>query len=704
MIGSERDDIAAWVPSAADLGKNMLLTSASGGPSSCVSTAFETPIFADPDGNGPLLVEDLDGDACGDVNGVNDTFTREFTNADVVCEGAVGGAEVDALVSWHLSGNDPVCSDHKDYGNFKKSKCSYTTSFVDLIVVGNLEVCKAAVEGTDGDFSFAIEAGTVWVSGTGADLEPLVAESVFILNPADGTGGVVCTSFDVMTTQETSNEVMIFETGVPAETDFRVTDISCVNNTEGGGPVDFNRLEDGFSIKLTEGDLGQNGVNAGQSDVTCTFTNAEGGSLTIVKDAVPNSHQVFSFSGDMGDFDLDDDGNGGLPKSATFDNLEDDVYTVIEAPVAGWTLTAAACEDDVGAVESSLVEGALSVGVANGQNVTCTFTNVQQGIAVVRKEVLPADDTTGFEFSGNIAGTISGGNELSLVIPVPPAEGLTSTELVPAGWDLVSIECDDENSSGSGDTATFNVEPGEIVTCVFTNVKQGNIRIDKTAIGDDGEFFFSRNFGDDFSIVTSGGSGSQLFAGLSASDEVIETSYSVSEITDSLGRWDYDGVVCTGADGVAEDNLAIDLEPGETVNCVFTNTKWSSITVVKRAYGLLDDEVCFEITGPEAQTNTACQFTQRGYGDMNMDNVMPGDWSIVELLDDDALWVLASATCDNGDSPGALSVAPGDDVTCTFINVPPGPVPVNNIWALILMVLMVLAGAWYFLPGAIRKS
>jgi hypothetical protein len=42
-----------------------------------------------------------------------------------------------------------------------------------------------------------------------------------------------------------------------------------------------------------------------------------------------------------------------------------------------------------------------------------------------------------------------------------------------AGWSLDSIDCDDANSSGSGDTATFEVEAGETVTCTFNNVEQG---------------------------------------------------------------------------------------------------------------------------------------------------------------------------------------------------------------------------------------
>ncbi|MCI0439814.1 MAG: hypothetical protein L0177_11890, partial [Chloroflexi bacterium] len=60
----------------------------------------------------------------------------------------------------------------------------------------------------------------------------------------------------------------------------------------------------------------------------------------------------------------------------------------------------------------------------------------------------------------------------------------TSTEADPtsAGFRLDSIVCDDSNSTGDVGTrtATFNLDPGETVTCTFTN-STGAIQISKTA-------------------------------------------------------------------------------------------------------------------------------------------------------------------------------------------------------------------------------
>ena len=688
---ASRHDIAAWIPTTDELGKNMLLTSANGGPESCQSKAFHEPIYAD--GNPTLLlVDDLDGDLCGDVNGVNSTFTREFTDADVGCDGTVGGAEVDAIVSWHLSGNDPACNVHQDYGGFKKSKCSNTTSFVDLIVVGKLEVCKAAAVGTDIDFEFTINQGIVWVDGTGADDVPSVADSPFSLNPI---GGLECVTFNVLTAQgDDLNEVNIQETSITEG--WGVSDVSCINNADGGAPAAFTDNGDGFTIGLTEGNLGEGGDDPGQPDVTCTITNTQGGSITIIKDAVPNGEQDFTFTGNLGMFSLDDDGNGGLPNSITFDNLADGDYNVTETVTPGFDLTGIQCTaTDGSSVNESVGNRKADITLSQGGEVICTFTNTQRGEIRVSKETFPADDPTEFDFSGDLVGSIVNGEHIALEV-MPGA--YNATETVPDGWDLVSITCNDGDSTGDTGTATasFNVEAGEAVNCVFTNVKQGSIAVEKVANGGDDTLLFTPSWSEPFEIGTVDGSGGLAFNNLPASDEVIEDTYAVNEDMSGLvaARWNFDGVVCTGDDGV-EDNNAIDLDPGETVTCVFTNIKYARITVRKEALGP-DDSFCFLINQPNTG-NVDCLETENGEAQEGGDNLLTGSWSIVEQVE--VPWILADATCDNGYDPSGFILEPGDDITCTFRNVLPAPVPVNNTLALLLMLLTVLATAWYFRPA-----
>ncbi len=104
------------------------------------------------------------------------------------------------------------------------------------------------------------------------------------------------------------------------------------------------------------------------TDVTC-------GSITIVKNAVPNSTQDFGFSGDLGAFTLDDDGNNNNAFSNTvvFNDLGIDTYVVTENVTAGWLVNSITCSD--GSATSVTTRSAV-IQLAGGEDVTCTFVNV----------------------------------------------------------------------------------------------------------------------------------------------------------------------------------------------------------------------------------------------------------------------------------------------------------------------------------------
>ena len=119
----------------------------------------------------------------------------------------------------------------------------------------------------------------------------------------------------------------------------------------------------------------------------------------------------------------------------------------------------------------------------------------------------------------------------------------TSTETVPAGWDLTSIVCDDTDSSGDTGTgiATFVVDPGETVTCVFTNTKRGTIIIEKATVPTGGTGF---GFMDD--IPGSAGSFSLDDAGMVTFTDVLPGPYTVTEDDPTLMSpvFDLTGLTC----------------------------------------------------------------------------------------------------------------------------------------------------------------
>jgi len=90
---------------------------------------------------------------------------------------------------------------------------------------------------------------------------------------------------------------------------------------------------------------------------------------------------------------------------------------------------------------------------------------------IIEKQTIPDGSLVEFTFTGDVAGILQDGDTVSAVV----ASGTyTATETALEGWNLTDITCDDDNSSGNTDTgvATFNVEEGETVTCVFTNTEK----------------------------------------------------------------------------------------------------------------------------------------------------------------------------------------------------------------------------------------
>ena len=169
--------------------------------------------------------------------------------------------------------------------------------------------------------------------------------------------------------------------------------------------------------------------------------------------------------------------------------------------------------------------------------------------------------------------------------------------------------------------------------------------------------------------------------------------------------WDLTGISCDDGNSSGTDSTAtFNVEPGETVTCTFTNVKRGTITVVKSVQGGLDDEFCFNTAGegfPEGD-DFFCITTDGGTGEFTQDNLLPGTYGAFEQQT--GQFILADSFCDDGSSPDSIGLDPGEHVTCTFINILPVAVPVNNVWALLVLTLMLLATGWYFRPASVRRS
>src|SRR5205807_201866 len=155
---------------------------------------------------------------------------------------------------------------------------------------------------------------------------------------------------------------------------------------------------------------------------------------------------------------------------------------------------------------------------------------------------------------------------------VVPAAGYSLSETVPSGWDLTSSSCDDGSTLSSIDVA-----PGETVTCSFNNRKRGKVVVVESSTPSDAQSFdFTAGGGlsptsfslDDNSDPTL--SNTRTFA-----DVVPGSGYSLDETVPS--GWDLTNSSCD--DGSTLSN--IDVAPGETVTCTFTNRKRGKVVVVE---------------------------------------------------------------------------------------------------------------------------
>ena len=135
-------------------------------------------------------------------------------------------------------------------------------------------------------------------------------------------------------------------------------------------------------------------------NITCTFRNVGApqthvcvptptvpcGSITIIKDTVPDDYQDFAFSntvpGYPTSFTLDDDATltnpSATPNIATFTTPMTGSYTIAETTsLVGYAVTIA-CTDPSGGTTTSGVTANISI--SNAENVVCTFTNTSNTI------------------------------------------------------------------------------------------------------------------------------------------------------------------------------------------------------------------------------------------------------------------------------------------------------------------------------------
>jgi hypothetical protein len=144
------------------------------------------------------------------------------------------------------------------------------------------------------------------------------------------------------------------------------------------------------------------GASVGQRDNQMqanVITEVPNGTIVIVKDAVPNNAQDFSFSLNNStntinqNFSLDDDSDATLPNSQTF-SVPPGTWAASELNIpSGWSLTNLVCVDPTNNTTVSLAGAKATINLASNETVTCTFTNTKEPDKLdltVSKTAMPA--------------------------------------------------------------------------------------------------------------------------------------------------------------------------------------------------------------------------------------------------------------------------------------------------------------------------
>ncbi|MBY5162498.1 DUF11 domain-containing protein [Salsipaludibacter albus] len=550
-----------------------------------------------------------------------------------------------------------------------------TCTFTNEAGRGNIVIVKN-VEGADGTFDFTGD----WPDPDDDDAS-LVGD--FSITTVDETGSATWTGVLVPPDGEPYTVTELDPTP-----EYDGTDLVCVD-PDGGSSVD--------------GLTGSIDLDVGET-VTCTYTNTQRSTITVIKDAVPDDDQAFTFttSGDPlpDTFDLVDDGTD-TTNSFTSDLLPaDDTYSVEETPVEGWTLSSATCDNG---------DSPDAIDPEPGQNVTCTFVNeAAPGSVVVTKNVEGVADTYAWSFDIAIdpvdAGvtspqTVSGtGNSSDTVTFEPLTLNQTYTILepdLPAGWEQTVFDC---GPDAEPDTEGYQVritEPGQQIDCTITNEAQpSSVAVYKTVEGVADDFTWSFDFTID--PATDGEPATQTASGTGNTTEFVlwenlvpgET-YTITE--SEVEGFDIGEFACTGLDDLDDDPTSVTFvaplgtaQEFTDVTCTVTNTAVpSEVEVTKTVEGITGDLAwSFDFTISPVPTGQDATLPASGSGageaTVGWTDLVPGEiYTITETTEDgyDAGVLVCDGVTDldGADDASVQFEAPlggdGLEIDCSITNV-----------------------------------
>ncbi len=431
--------------------------------------------------------------------------------------------------------------------------------------------------------------------------------------------------------------------------------------SESGGPAGYAA----GAWQCTGGTVTASTVSvAGGADVVCTIVNDdEPATLTLVKEVV------------------NDDGGGAETTDWTLSAAGPETASgvtgapaVTAAPVSAGTYTLSEAGGPAGYAAGAWAcdGGTLSgdrLSLANGEDATCTIVNDDRPgtLTLIKKVENNAGGTaTARDFSLHATGvagshTVVGGQNPPVALSVPAGDYVLSESGGPSGYAATGWACSGGELTGS----TVTVANGAAVTCTITNVdKPALLTLVKQVVNDDGGEASATDW-----LLTADGPGT--LSGHSGEDTVTGVAvpagdYILAESGPSgyaAGDWS-----CVGAE---IDGAVVTLGVGVEATCTIINDDVAPrLTLVK------------EVVNDDGGTAADTAWTLSATSDATSISGATRAESVTGVSVPAGTYVLAEAGGPRGYTAGAwactgaavqlagasVTLAPGEDVTCTIVN------------------------------------
>jgi hypothetical protein len=535
------------------------------------------------------------------------SLTDGQSNSTSVVPGVYTATE-SALVGWSLTditcSGDTVAPNSSDAGSTAtfnaQSGETITCVFTNTRDTGKLTVAKDLVPNDDpGLFDLRIESDVVKADASDGD---------------SGSKTLPTGDYDVSELAGTGTSLAKYDSKV-----------SC-DNGQGDDPATSLA-----KVHVTKG-----------SDITCTFTNTRRtGKLTVVKDLIPADDEG-TFNLKIGDEVVDTGGDGASGSR----DLAPGGYDVSETGAAGTDL--AKYDKSISCDNGQSGDGALleDVVIDSNDDVTCTITNERRaGSVEVVKELVPATDDGTFDLKVDddvVKAAASDGDSGSKAVQpgsyTVSEDGAGDTSLDDYDSSIACTKDDEPFIDGDGTSlAGVTVDSNQEVVCTITNTRLGTVEIEKQVEPHTADSFgFTSDLpGDD--------------EGFDLGDDQVHTvthvlpgGYSVTE-DDPTPAYDLVRLDCDDGESenasttsIGQRTASINVDPGETVHCTFTNRPRGEAVIVKTEGGA--DPAAgriweFTLTGPEPDTTVRTAQTDGDGGSEGVlfANLEPGTYTLCEV-------------------------------------------------------------------------